>query len=108
MTIELKKVPAQIDAYVPERMKDVPWPRVVAAGSLLVGAYLLFTGRYRAALAAALGAAGVAALEKPEMAKDLWENTPKYLRSGQDFLRRAETIVEDVRSKGEKMRELLS
>jgi hypothetical protein len=108
MTIELKKVSAQIDAYVPDQMKEIPWPRVAAAGSLLVGAYLLFTGRYKGAIAAALGAAGVAALEKPEMVKELWENTPKYLRSGQDFLRRAESIVEDVKSKGEKMRELLS
>jgi hypothetical protein len=108
MTIELNKVPAQIDAYVPERMKEIPWPRVVAAGSLLVGAYLLFTGRYKAALASALAAAGVAALENPEMVKDVWENTPKYLHSGQEFLRRAENIVEDVKSKGEKMRELLS
>jgi hypothetical protein len=108
MTIELKKVPAQIDAYIPEAVKEIPWPRVVAAGSLLVGAYLLFTGRYKGAVAAALGAAGVASLEKPELAKELWENTPKYLHSGQEFLRRAESILEDVKSKGEKMRELLS
>lgn len=108
MTIELKKIPAQIDTYVPEAVKEIPWPRLVAAGSLLAGAYLLFTGRYKGALAAALGAAGMAALEKPELAKDLWENTPKYLHSGQEFLRRAESIVADVKNKGEKVRELLS
>jgi hypothetical protein len=108
MNTELKKIPSQIDAYVPAAVKEMPWPRMVAAGSLIVGAYLLVTGRHKAALAAGLAAVGFAAAEDPEMAKRVWENTPKYLRAGQDFLKRAENVVEDVRGKGEKIREMLS
>ncbi|HEX5234929.1 MAG TPA: hypothetical protein VFW25_06315 [Silvibacterium sp.] len=108
MNTELKKIPTQIDAYIPDSVKEIPWPRVIAAGTLLAGACLLATGRHRAALGAALGAVGIAVLEKPEMAKEIWENAPKYLRSTQDFLKRAESVVEDLTGKGQKIRELLS
>lgn len=75
---------------------------------MLAGAYLLFTGRRKAALAVVVAGAGVAAMEKPELAREIWENTPKYLRAGQDFLVRAEDVVEDIRKKGERLREMLS
>ena len=108
MTTDLKRIPAQIDARVPEIVKEFPWTRAVAAGSLIAGAYLLFSGRRKAALAAAVAGAAVAALEKPEMVKELWDNTPKYLRAGQDFLLRAEDVVEDLRKKSIKLREMVS
>ena len=108
MTTNLKAIPAQIESHLPDAVNEIPWTRAVAAGSLLAGAYLLFTGRPKAALAAAVAGAGVAALEKPELMKEIWENTPRYLRSGQDFLLRAEDVVEDLRGKGEKLRSLLS
>lgn len=108
MTTNLKAIPAQIEAQLPDAAREISWNRAVAAGSLLAGAYLLFTGRPKAALAAAVAGAGVAALEKPEMVKEIWENTPKYLRTGQDFLLRAEDVIEDLRGKGEKLRGILS
>jgi hypothetical protein len=108
METDFKKIPAQISSYTPEIVKDLPWPRIAAAGSLMAGAVLLFTGRHKAALAAGLAALGFAAAENPERAKEIWENAPKYLRKGQDFLLRAENVVEDMRSKGEKVREMLS
>lgn len=108
MTTDLKKIPAQINARVPEIVKEFPWTRAVAAGSLIAGAYLLFTGRRKAALGAAFAGAAVAALEKPEIVKELWDNAPKYLRAGQDFLLRAEDVVEDLRKRGEKLKGMLS
>lgn len=108
MTTNLKKLPAQIEANIPDIVKDVPWTRAAAAGSLLAGAYLLFTGRRKAALAVVVAGAAVATLEKPEMVRELWENTPKYLRAGQDFLVRAEGVVEDLRKKGERLREMMT
>jgi len=108
MTTNLKTLPAQIEARIPEVVKETPWPRAVAAGSLLAGAILLVTGRRKAALAVAIAGAAVAALEKPEVVKEIWENTPKYLRAGQDFLLRAEDVVGDLKTKGEKLKEMLS
>jgi hypothetical protein len=108
MNTNLKALPAQIDARLPEVVKETPWPRAVAAGSLLAAAYLLFTGRRNAAMAAAAAGVAVAALERPELVKEIWANTPKYLRASQDFLLRAEAAVEDLKIKGEKLRDILS
>jgi len=108
MTTNLKQIPAQIDAHLPQLVKETPWTRSIAAGSLLAGAVLLLTGRRKAALAAAVTGAAVAALERPELVKEIWENMPKYLRSGHDFLLRAEDVVDDLKTKGEKLRAILS
>lgn len=108
MTNNITRVQEEAGARVPEIVREVPWTRVVAAGSLLAGAFLLFSGRRRAAMAAAVTGAAVAALEKPEVVKEIWENTPKYLRRGQEFLLRAENVVEDLKAKGERLREMMS
>lgn len=92
---------------VPEIVRETSWPRAVAAGSLVASACLLLAGRRKGALAAAVAGAAVATLEKPEVIQDFWANTPKYLRAGQDFLLRAEDVVEDLRAKGERVRGIL-
>lgn len=108
MTTNMNPLPSQTGAPAAEIVYENPWPRALAAGSLLAGAFLLLAGRRRAALAAAVAGAAVATLEKPEVLRDLWENTPKYLRAGQDFLLRAEDVVDDLRAKAEKVRGMLS
>lgn len=108
MTTDIKKLPAQIEARLPEVVKEAPWTRAVAAGSLLASAVLLFTGRRKAALGIAIAGAAVAALENPEVIKEFWDNTPKYLRHGQDFLLRAEDVVADLKAKGDKVKGILS
>jgi hypothetical protein len=102
------KMPKQIEARIPDSLPDVPWTRVVAAGSLLAGAWLLFTGRRKAALAVAAGGAAVALLENPEVARELWKGIPGYLHSAKDMLVRAEEFVEDVAEKGNKLRQTLT
>lgn len=102
------KLPYQVDARVPEVIAEFPWTRAVAAGSLIAGAYLLFSGRRKAALAVAAAGAAVAVLEHPETAREVWEKVPGYLRAGQDFLVRTEDFIEDLAKKGEKFREALT
>jgi len=103
----LMKVPKQIEAKLPDSMPDVPWTRVVAAGSLVASAWLLFTGRRKSALAVAAGGAVVALLEKPEIAQEIWKGIPGYLHSAKDMLVRVEEFVEDVAAKGEKLRQTI-
>jgi hypothetical protein len=105
--MKLMKLPYQIDARVPDAVAEFPWTRAVAAASFVAGAYLLFTGRRKAALALAAGGAAVAVLENPDTAREIWDKFPGYLRAGQDFLVRAEDFVEDLAKKGEKFREAL-
>lgn len=108
MMTDVNMFPPQTGGAAAEVMTENPWPRALAAGSLLAGAFLLLAGRRRAALAAAVAGAAVATLERPEVVKEIWENTPKYLRAGQDFLLRAEDVVDDLRAKAEKVRGMLN
>lgn len=103
--MSLLKLPQTIEAKVPAAVSEFPWPRAAAAASLFAGACLLLSGRRKAALAAAATGAAFSLLENPEAARDLWSNVPGYLRTGQDFLVRAEEFVEDLAKKGEKFRQ---
>jgi uncharacterized protein YoxC len=105
--MELMKIPKQIEARIPDSMPDVPWTRVVAAGSLVASAVLLVTGRRKSALAVAAGGAAVALLEKPEVVQEIWKGIPGYLHSAKDMLVRVEEFVEDVAAKGDKLRKTL-
>lgn len=107
MTTSAKPVPIQIDAYA-ESADGMTLPRAVAAASLVAGACLLLAGRRKAALAAVAAGSAAMALEKPEMIREIWRNMPGYLRSGQDFLVRAERTVEDLRARGERIRSILT
>jgi len=104
----LMKLPKQIEARIPDSFPDVPWTRVVAAGSLIASAWLLFSGKRKAALAIAAGGAAVALLENPDAARELWKGIPGYLHSAKDMLVRAEEFVEDVAEKGNKLRQTLT
>lgn len=107
MMTDTNSLPAQTTA-TPELVREPSWPRAVAAGSLVAGALLLLAGRRKGALAAAVAGAAIATLEKPELIREIWDNTPKYLRAGQDFLLRAEDVVEDLHTKGERVRGILN
>lgn len=111
MATNLKQLPVQIQDHIPDGVKEFPWTRAVAAGSLVAGAILLFSGRRKAALAVAVAGTTIAAFDDPEAMKDFkefLENAPKHLRTGQDFLVRAENVLEDLKAKGEKLKGMLS
>jgi hypothetical protein len=104
----LMKLPKQIEARLPNSVPEVHWTRVVGAGSLIVSAWLLLTGRRKAALAVAAGGAAVTLLENPEVAQELWKGMPGYLHSAKDMLVRVEEFVEDIAEKGNKLRKTLT
>ena len=84
---------------------EVPWARHVAAGSLVAGAVLLVAGHKRAALSVAAAGAAITLLERPEAAEELWTRLPDYIRSGQDFLVKAEGIVEKLGEQAARLKE---
>jgi hypothetical protein len=104
----LMKLPKQIEARIPDSLPEVQWTRIVAAGSLVASAYLLFTGRRKSALAVAAGGATIALLENPEVVQEIWKGIPGYLHSAKDMLIRVEEFVEDVAAKGDKLRKTLT
>jgi hypothetical protein len=100
----IMKLPRQIEATLTE----IPWTRSVAAGSFIVGALLLITGKRRSGLAVAAAGATVALLENPQAVREAWESMPRLVRSGQDFLVRVEDFVDELNKQGVKLRKVLS
>ncbi len=90
---------------VPE---DFQWSRNLAAASLVAGAVLLVAGKRRTALAVATAGAGILLLERPESAQELWSKLPSYIRQGQDFLVRAEGVIERLGEQAARFREAAS
>ena len=100
----LMKFPHEME----ENLSNIPWTRGLAAGSLLVGALLLVTGRRAAGLAIAAAGASVALLENPEAVQKFWDAIPDYVHSGQDFLGRAENLIDEVNRQGNRLRSMIS
>ena len=87
---------------VPE---DFQWTRNLAAASLVAGAVLMVAGKRRTALAVATAGAAITLLERPEAAQELWSKLPGYIRQGQDFLVRAEGVIEKLSEQAIKFRD---
>jgi hypothetical protein len=85
--------------------EEIPWARNLAAASLVAGAVLLVAGKKRTALAVASAGAAITLLERPEAAQELWTSLPGYIRQGQDFLVRAETVIEKLGEQAMRLRE---
>jgi hypothetical protein len=100
----IMKLPRQIEATLTE----IPWTRSVAAGSLIVGALLLITGRRKSGLAVAAAGATVALLENPKAVREAGESVPRFVRSGQNFLVRVEDFVDELNKQGVRLRKVLS
>lgn len=98
----------KIARQVEGSLADMPWTRSVAAGSLLVGAILLITGRRKSGLAVVAAGAAVALLENPEAVRDFWDQVPKLLRSSQDFLVRVEDFMDELNKQGIRLRKAVA
>jgi hypothetical protein len=98
------KLPRQIEG----NLTEIPWTRSVAAGSLIVSALLLISGRRKSGIAVAAAGAAVALLENPEAVKNAWESMPRFVRAGQDFLVRVEDFVDELNKQGGRLRKVLT
>jgi hypothetical protein len=101
---QAKKLSSTVEAVESE----MPWTRSLAAGSLVVGAVLLVTGRRRSGLAVAAAGATLALLERPEAVKEAWEALPRWVRSGQDLLVRVEDFVDELNKQGNRLKKVLN
>ena len=102
--IEPMKIARKIEAS----LSEIPWTRTIAAGSFVVGALLLLTGRRKSALAVSAAGAAVALLENPEIVREAWNAMPRLVRSSQDFLVRVEDFVEELNKQGQHIRKVIA
>lgn len=87
--------------------QEITWLRAVAAGSFIVGAALLLTGRRKAALTATGLGAAVILTEDPGAVKDLWQRVPNYLQDGHDLLGRLEGVIDGITEQSGRVRQLV-
>jgi hypothetical protein len=109
--MNLTPIRRQIEANIPESIANVsakiPWTSAFAAGTLVASAILLIRGKRKPALAVAAAGTVVALIENADAARDLWDNLPRYVRSGQDLLVKVEDFVEDLGRQSGKLRDVL-
>jgi hypothetical protein len=101
---QIMKITKQIETS----LSEIPWTRTIAAGSLVVGALLLITGRRKSALAVSAAGAAVALLENPDIVREAWASMPRMVRASQDFLVRIEDFVEELNKQGVRVRKVLA
>jgi hypothetical protein len=101
---QIMKITKQIETS----LSELPWTRTIAAGSLVVGALLLITGRRKSALAVSAAGAAVALLENPDIVREAWASMPRMVRASQDFLVRIEDFVEELNKQGGRIRKVLA
>jgi hypothetical protein len=98
----------KITQKIENSLSEIPWTRTVAAGSFVVGALLLISGRRKTALAVSAAGAAVALLENPEIIREAWNAMPRMVRASQDFLVRVEDFVEELNKQGTHIRDVLA
>jgi hypothetical protein len=98
------KLPRQIEG----NLTQIHWTRSVAAGSLLVSALLLVSGKRKSGLAVAAAGGLIALLENPQAIRDAWDSMPRFVRAGQDFLVRMEDLVEELNKQGVRLRKVIT
>jgi hypothetical protein len=102
--IKLMKLPRQIEG----KLSEIPWTRSVAAGSLIVSALLLVSGKRKSGVAVAAAGAAIALLEDPQAVRNAWESMPRFVRAGQDFMVRLEDFVDELNKQGIRLKKVLS
>jgi hypothetical protein len=80
----------------------------VAAGSLIVSALLLVSGKRKSGVAVAAAGAAIALLEDPQAVRNAWESMPRFVRAGQDFMVRLEDFVDELNKQGIRLKKVLS
>ncbi len=105
--MDLTHLTSKSDNQALEAVREVHWTHHIAALGMVAGAILLVTGRKRQALAIAAAGAASTLLERPEAAQELWTALPGHIRTGQDFLVRAETFIEKLTEQAGKIREMV-
>lgn len=91
-----------------DNLPAVQWTRGIAAGAFVLSAVLLLTGRRRSGMLAAAAGAAAALMENPDAVRDFWNSIPRYVRTGQDFLTRAEEFVEEINRQTDRVRNMVS
>lgn len=88
--------------------ENAEWLRIGAGSTLLAGALLLLAGKRRAGLVATVAGAALTLLDQKETVQECWEALPGYLDKTQHMLEEAQSTIDDIAAKRDKLKALLS
>ena len=84
------------------------WVGMAVGGTFLAGALLLLSGKKKAGLAVSAGAMVLTLLDQQETIREWWHTLPKYLDDAQRMLDQAQSTIEDLASKRDKLRSMFN
>jgi hypothetical protein len=86
------------------KQNEPDWVGIAVGGTFLAGSLLLLSGKKKAGLAVTAGAMALTLLDQQETIKEWWNTLPKYLDDAQHLLDQAQTTIEDLANKRDKLR----
>ena len=83
------------------------WLRYAAGGSLLAGAVLLLTGKYRIGMLAAAAGTALAALDQQDVVREWWTALPTLADDAGRILNQVQGVVQTFDAQREKLHSLV-
>lgn len=84
------------------------WIGIAVGATFLTGALLLLSGKKKAGLAVTTGAMALTLLDQQETIREWWNTLPKYLDDAQRLLDQAQSTIEDLAAKRDKLRSMFN
>jgi UPF0716 family protein affecting phage T7 exclusion len=86
---------------------QVPWARIAAAGSLIVGGGLLLGGKRKPGLVTAAAGLSLAALDQQDTIHSWWNDLPVYIGNAQNLLGQVQETLNTVSVQRDKLAKVL-
>lgn len=96
------------DAEIMKQRESPDWMGITVGGTFLLGSLLLLSGRKRAALVATAAATALTLLDQQDTIREWWNALPQYLDEAQRILDQAQTTIDDLAAKREKLRAMFN
>ena len=90
------------------KTSEPDWAGIAVGGTFLAGAALLMCGKKKAGLAVTAGAMALTLLDQQDTIREWWSALPKYLDDAQRLLDQAQTTIEDLANKRDKLRAMFN
>jgi hypothetical protein len=88
--------------------QEPDWMGIAVGGSFLIGSLLLLGGKKKAGLVVTAGAMALTALDQQETIREWWNTLPGYLDDAQRLLDQAQSTIEDLAAKRDKLRSMFN
>ncbi len=86
-----------------KRPEHNEWMRAGIGGTLLAGSLLLLTGKRKAGLLVTAAGTALVLLEEQDTVRAWWNALPGYLEDAQRMLDQAQTTIDDLTAKRDKL-----